>query len=214
MKLKYIIFGLLIFVLLFFFIQNKEHAGSTPPSTPPLSSEAIQNIAKVYADTNNTATFNNVTITGDLTVANKFNIIPRGTIVAFNSATAPAGWAICDGTNGTPDLRGRFILGTGKVTGANLNNTYNGFGEKSYEREYNFFLAETGGSNKHTLTVNEIPEHTHSSRITQWGGGDADYPTGGNWGKNLGWTPTTKAGGSQPHNNVPPYYALTYIMKL
>jgi hypothetical protein len=88
MKTKHIIFGLIIFVLLFFLIQNKEHAGSgsTPPvSTPQLSNEAVQNIAKIYADTNNEAVFNNVKITG------KLNIIPTGTIVAFNSATAPAG---------------------------------------------------------------------------------------------------------------------------
>jgi hypothetical protein len=94
MRSKYIIFGLIIFVLLFFFTQNKEHAGSgstpppsstTPSTTPILSNEAIQNVARVYADANNTAVFNNVNITG------KLNIIPTGTIVAFNSATAPAG---------------------------------------------------------------------------------------------------------------------------
>jgi len=39
--------------------------------------------------------------------------VPSGTIVAFRGSTAPSGWAICDGTNGTPDLRGRFIRGLG-----------------------------------------------------------------------------------------------------
>ena len=50
-----------------------------------------------------------VTIPGDLTVEGKFNYLPTGSIIAFNGITAPKGWAVCDGTKGTPDLRGRFI---------------------------------------------------------------------------------------------------------
>jgi hypothetical protein len=56
MKTKHIIIGLIIVLLVLFFVQKKEHAGSTPP----LSNEAIQNIAKVYADTTGTASFNNI----------------------------------------------------------------------------------------------------------------------------------------------------------
>ena len=37
--------------------------------------------------------------------------VPVGTILAFNSAVIPDGWALCDGTGGTPDLRDRFIIG-------------------------------------------------------------------------------------------------------
>ncbi len=48
-------------------------------------------------------------IEGDLTVEGKFNYLPTGSIIAFNGITAPKGWAVCDGTKGTPDLRGRFI---------------------------------------------------------------------------------------------------------
>ncbi len=47
----------------------------------------------------------------NMDVNNSINIIPRGIIIAFNGTDIPYGWALCDGTNGTPDLRGRFILG-------------------------------------------------------------------------------------------------------
>jgi type II secretory pathway pseudopilin PulG len=41
--------------------------------------------------------------------------IPRGAIIAWDGAeTLPAGWAICDGQNGTPDLRKKFVMGTGE----------------------------------------------------------------------------------------------------
>ena len=209
MKTKHIIIGLAILLVILFIVQKKEHAGSTPPTTPNLSNEAVQNIAKIYADTNNEAVFNNVKITG------KLNILPAGTIVAFNSATAPAGWALCDGTNGTPDLRGRFIMGVGKVTGANLNNTNTVFGAKSYEKEYTFNITETGGENRHTLSVDEIPSHNHSYTVPGYNNNGAntwestqDRNTNGMYTRNTG-----NIGGGKPHDNVPPYYALTYIMK-
>ena len=54
---------------------------------------------------------------GDIKLGNmnlKDHLMPRGTIVVYNGNTSiPYGWAICNGTKGTPDLRGRFILGEG-----------------------------------------------------------------------------------------------------
>ncbi len=69
MKTKHMIFGLAILLVILFFIQKKEHVSSTPPATTALnlSNEAIQNISKIYADTDNTATFNNLKATGDTT---------------------------------------------------------------------------------------------------------------------------------------------------
>lgn len=67
MKTKHIIIGLVVILIVLFLVQQKEHAGSTPPTTiPNLSNEAIQNISKVYADTSNTATFNNINTTGTI----------------------------------------------------------------------------------------------------------------------------------------------------
>jgi hypothetical protein len=72
MSRNQIIIIILIIIVIFIFINNKsEHAGSTPPATTPsipnLSAEAIQNIAKIYADSNNTAIFNNIRATGKIT---------------------------------------------------------------------------------------------------------------------------------------------------
>lgn len=45
-------------------------------------------------------------------------VIPPGTIIAFGGTVAPTGWQLCDGTNGSPDLRGKFIRGA-NPSGAN-----------------------------------------------------------------------------------------------
>ncbi len=67
---------------------------------------------------------------------------PRGLISMWSGAinNIPTGWALCNGANGTPDLRNRFIVGAG--------NTYN--------------IGTKGGVDKVTLTENQIPAHNHS----------------------------------------------------
>ena len=94
----------------------------------------------------------------------------------------PVGWALCDGSNGTPDLRGRFILGNSS----------------------SFPMKTTGGEVSHVLTINEMPKHTHTYTGTNTypgapSGGSLPYVSG-----NSTWT-SSSAGGSQPHNNMPPY---------
>jgi len=54
---------------------------------------------------------NNLNITKNLSVSGSFNYLPTGMITMWKGVTPPNGWALCDGTNGTPDLRGRFIMG-------------------------------------------------------------------------------------------------------
>ena len=118
-------------------------------------------------------------------------LIPKGTIVMFNGA-APAGWAICDGTNGTPDLRNRFIVGAGASYG----------------------VGATGGADTVTLTEAQMPKHTHGYYGMNGGYNRCDNDDEQRCSPD-GYNGTTNsAGGDQPHENRPPYYALTYIMKL
>ena len=128
-------------------------------------------------------------------VADVSSIIPSGIIVAWsgNESNIPSGWVLCNGQNNTPDLRGRFILGVSDSHAVN----------------------STGGEETHTLSVNEMPRHDHQL-ATEWVGGSADTRfgidpiAGGKYQGNMG---TNNSGGNQPHNNMPPYYALCYIMK-
>ncbi|MBX5464306.1 MAG: hypothetical protein IRZ26_01980 [Clostridia bacterium] len=144
-------------------------------------------------------------------------VVPRGVIVMWSGAVnaIPAGWALCDGTNGTPDLRDRFIVGAGA----------------------SYAVGTTGGAAQvtpsgsitvqgHALTVDEMPTHSH-----QVIGGiyNATEATGrplmtAAWGSDSTGT-TGSAGSGQPHthgatfagnqqDNRPPYYALCFIMKL
>lgn len=66
--------------------------------------------------------------------------VPSGTIVMFHGSTIPTGWSLCDGSNGTPDLRDRFIVGAG----------------------HDYSLGATGGSEEVALTTAQMPSHSHS----------------------------------------------------
>ncbi len=124
------------------------------------------------------------------------NGVPTGAILIWSGSVnnIPDGWALCDGTNGTPDLRDRFVLGAG----------------------LSYSVGAVGGEQEHTLTIAEMPSHNHTVQFTHWkdgGGGDTvTDPINPNSG-NL-YIPTSYTGGNQPHNNMPPYYSLCYIMRI
>jgi microcystin-dependent protein len=68
------------------------------------------------------------------------NVMPIGAIIMFGGTTIPYGWHICDGNNGTPDLRDRFVIGAGDT----------------------YTLASTGGNTTVTLSSNQMPAHLHN----------------------------------------------------
>ena len=98
--------------------------------------------------------------------------VPSGTIVMWSGADTaiPVGWRLCDGTNGTPDLRGKFIIGAGGAGGVAVRATV---GANSLSLETNEIAAhshsgsvQSGGSHNHsvlphTLSLSEIPTHNH-----------------------------------------------------
>lgn len=105
--------------------------------------------------------------------------------------------------------QGRFLIGAG----ANVANTTNYWGEYHAGKE-NFPAGEMGGEVEHTLTVDEIPAHTHSERL-EWSNTKAWGLTGTGEGANAvvdqgGVTGST--GGGKPHSNMPPYLVV-YMWK-
>ncbi|MGI6099708.1 MAG: hypothetical protein GX174_09220 [Lentisphaerae bacterium] len=145
-------------------------------------------------------------VVGNLNVSGKVkergnDLLPAGVIVMWSGAVnnIPAGWALCDGGSGRPDLRDRFIVGAGR----------------------NYSVGATGGEEKHALTVAEMPSHSHSTTFATVGytsgwNGSMEAMSGEGKDKNNGnRTKTTTATGSgAAHENRPPYYALCYIIKL
>jgi len=141
--------------------------------------------------------------------------VPSGAIIMWTGSPAgvPAGYRLCDGSNGTPDLRGRFVVGAG---------TFSQYG-----------VGDTGGQDFVTLTENEMPAHSHSINdpghdhqldsspvldqdIGVAATGDVNnlYTTQHSTSTETTGITIQDAGGGQPHENRPPFYALAYIMKL
>ena len=120
-----------------------------------------------------------------------------GMIILWSGAAdaIPSGFVLCDGNNSTPNLSGRFVVGYDAS-----NSDYD--------------VNDTGGSESVTLTVNQIPAHTHNINLAV----RAFYQEPRNFGVGTDGSAnnsedTGSTGGGQSHENRPPFYALCYIMK-
>lgn len=152
--------------------------------------------------------------------------IPQGTILSWfgQLANIPSGFAVCDGKNGTPDLRNRFIVGAGdayklsdiggedavKLEPSQTSSHYHTFG---YHNSNNNGYFITTASKK----VNaDRPAGTYPAKWNGSGGGGWYGWDGSGWagGQNLVTSLTVATEAQKPHENRPPFYALHYIMKL
>ena len=119
--------------------------------------------------------------------------IPVSAVIAVDSADCPPGWSIFE------SAQDRFIFGVG------------------LEHQYRM----TGGSREHTLTIAELPQHSHGVPWNQAGGNRQPNPTpldrdsrrlldGYRWDTNSRQLNVENTGGGEPHNNMPPFIALRY----
>ncbi len=140
-----------------------------------VSNARVQHIRNFVAKMKELET-KDATIEGNLNILGSFNLLPKGSIIMFNSNIAPYGWALCDGGTYegfvTPDLRGKFIrMWTNETTkleeyAGNIDYNINWSGKNNNDRKYKILkhnINDTGGSDLIALTSpNEIPSHTHT----------------------------------------------------
>jgi len=178
------------------------------------------------------------------------SLFVTGMIIMYQGNTAPSGWALCDGQSGRPDLRDKFVIGSGNsyalnATGGSKDATLVSHSHTVDNHTHSFSSSHThsfsgstnnpgnhahshsrlnpntddtyngvpignsgdAGSNFGTYTTGNAGSHTHSFSGNT-GAGTASGTTGGS-------TPGTNSQGSSATNaNLPPYYALAFIIKL
>lgn len=159
------------------------------------------------------------------------NLCPPGVVLPYAGSAAPTNWLLCDGsavsrttyadlyaaigtTYGTgdgsttfnlPDMRGRVAGGKDNMGGSAASRlTTAGSGVDGAT------LGAAGGAETHTLTVGQMPSHTHSGVPSSYTGnqaGGGSNAAGGNGGV------TGSQGSGNAHNNTQPTLILNYIIK-
>jgi microcystin-dependent protein len=152
-----------------------------------------------------------------------------GEIRMFAGNFAPAGWAFCDGSI-LPISENDTLFNL-------IGTTYGGDGQSTFalpdlrsripmHQGSGFTLAQTGGEETVTLTVGQIPAHTHVPQANS-GTGTQTSPAGNVWANSANFpyssnAPTAamdpaavgSAGGSQPHDNMIPFLVVNFIISL
>jgi microcystin-dependent protein len=153
-----------------------------------------------------------------------------GEIRMFAGNFAPAGWMLCEGQ--------LLPISENETLFQLIGTTYGGDGQSTFalpdlrgripiHQGNGFVLAEMGGVEEVTLTVNQIPAHTHallgSGDLAQSGQAGGNVPgvsaafdayTAEDPFGNMNPSAIAPAGGSQPHNNFQPYLCINFIISL
>ena len=146
------------------------------------------------------------------------NAFVAGMIILWSgsSATIPTGWLLCDGSSSTPDLRNRFVVG---ATSTYAVGATGGSADAIVVSHTHTYSGTTSGAGAHTHTL--LYSSQQGSLVNSIGGGangvisnsgTAGMTDPGNHTHSFSGT-TASTGSSGTNANLPPYYALCYIMK-
>lgn len=149
--------------------------------------------------------------------------LPIGSIMPYPKATAPENWLICDGSAiSRTDYSELFnAIGTtfGEGDGSTTFNLPNIKGRTivgldTDDTDFNT-IGKVLGEKTHTLTVEEMPKHSHALATPQYYYGESN--TGSIYGANTTTSQFTRntntSGNNQPHNNIQPSFVGVYIIK-
>lgn len=142
---------------------------------------------------------------------------PSGGIIMWSGAVAniPSGWVLCDGNNGTPNLRNKFVVGAGATYSVDATG-----GSADAIVVAHSHTASTGGAggHNHSYSIDTGPNYPGGGPVALRDG-STDYPLGSNTyftstvGDHTHSVTVNSTGSSGTNANLPPYYALAYIMK-
>jgi len=177
----------------------------------------------------------------DTQIINYYGNVPVGFIGLWYGAIAniPDNWALCNGSNGTPDLRNRFVIcagdtyavgDTGGATTKDISHTHtissagshdHGAATESSGQNHTHTWSDTSSAPSATTTYGTVEggptkgdgTHTHDVSGTT-ATASAAHSHVINSGGSHDHTGSTGSGGSATQDIMPPYYALAYIMRI
>lgn len=146
-------------------------------------------------------------------------LAPVGGILIFGGSSAPEGWLLCDGSPVSRVTYADLFNVVGTTFGAG--DGVSSFNLPNFQRRVPVgaggtgsptlaaSIGSAGGEERHTLTVSEMPPHTHNYRDLNVNG-SAEFPSGDG---HFGFGPTDSTGGGQSHNIIQPSLVVNYIIK-
>jgi microcystin-dependent protein len=199
--------------------------GGVGINSAPVSGVALTVSGRVKASSAEFDSMNVATLSA--TAVSGFGTVPLNGIIIWSGAAnaVPAGWALCDGTRGTPNLQGRFVIGSTSWRG----------------------VGSTGGAESIYLSEGQLPAHNHRVNGSTTSNGEHTHPfrswnanfehkgsategstkddgdstftdngavqSAGSHSHGINLT-STSTGSGQAIDKMPPFYALAYIMRV
>jgi hypothetical protein len=190
---------------------------STGVYTGSVFINCTESLSKTVNTEINVFTSGTVAVTADTVFVQQ--VLPQGTILMWSGsiATIPVGWNLCDGSNGTPDLRNEFIIAAYSDNAGVASTTITGSPETTggtkdevvVQHTHSVIEPNSGQGHKHTLPWNYGIDGAGGQYWIGAGSTVVDYTLSTTTNITV-----DSSGVSGTNANLPPYYALAFIMKV